>query len=292
MARMGGLVGLGTALACAWGCGTPLPEVEEPCAMWAEPGLYALPLEGFDRSPWIYVPATAGPRKAVVMLHGAGSTADVIKDQVTRFLDDARTQGFVAVFPNGSGTPAGYYWNAGECCGVASEIQAPDVAYLNAISATIRDRTCVDQVVAAGQSNGGMMALRWACEGKGVDGLVTSAGADVRSGACEGPALPVSMAHGTADKLVPYEGGVNGDGVRFDPAPDGVLPFLARNQCASAPTTTKDGNTTCFVYDCDVPTRFCAIEGEKHQWFGGFKDLADGFDAESEVYGMFDARGE
>lgn len=279
-----GLVGV--ILAGLLGCVPELPEVDDPCATWPEPGLYALSVDGYDRRPWIYVPESAGPRGAVVMLHGAGSTSDAVLDDVTRFRRKADAAGFVAVFPNGSGTPAGYFWNAGACCGVGSAIGADDVGFLDGIAGELRDRVCVDRVVGAGFSNGSMMALRWSCEGREVDAVVGASGPFLGQ-TCRGTPMPVVEVHGTDDRVVPIGGG-QGEEVRFPDARAAFEAIVARNQCTGEPTSTTVGSTTCEAWTCPVETRFCAIDGWRHQWPGG-RNEASGFDAEAEVVRLLSA---
>ena len=61
-----------TLLGSLTACLTELPQVEDPCAEWTSPGLYKLDVED-GRTTLIYVPETAGPRPAIVALHGAGT---------------------------------------------------------------------------------------------------------------------------------------------------------------------------------------------------------------------------
>lgn len=276
-----GLGGLLVLTAC-----TPeLPVVDDPCATWPEPGLYKMTMDGFDRMPYIYVPATQGPRSAVVMMHGAGGTADKMMHGTTRLLDMAEAGEFVAVFPTGSGTPTTLSWNAGNCCGPAKLVQAADVAFLDAISDNLRQRVCVDHVVAAGHSNGAMMAIRWACEGHGADAVFSSSGATLVDTCADGTPIPITFAHGADDPRVPLDGGTgtaDQKGFVWPSHQDTIAPFLTRNGCGPDPVVTQEGQATCSTWDCDVPTRACVIGDWGHEWAGGSRG-PDGFDAESEV---------
>ncbi len=278
LARLLVLTGvLGSLMACLG----ELPEVEDPCATWPEPGLYVLPVPGYDRRPEIYVPASPGPRDAVVVLHGAGSTGDVMRRDTTEFQEFAEREGHVALFPNGSGTPVGYYWNAGTCCGVGGVIEAPDVAFLDAAAAELRERVCVDRVVGTGFSNGAMMALRWSCEGTQSDGVLAAAGPLMVEG-CGGAPEPVIYVHGEADPVVPIAGGDAALGVVFPDARDAFDAILARNQCTGEPLVTKVGDTTCSAWTCAAETRFCTIRDWRHRWPGA-RSGPEGFSAEDVV---------
>lgn len=274
---------LATAVLLLAACLPTLPEVDDPCAAWPEPGLYALPVPGYDRTPTVYVPGSKGPRGAVVMLHGAGSTGDYVRSTVTDFQRRADAAGHVALFPNGSGTPAGYYWNAGTCCGIGDIVAADDVGFLDAAAAELRERVCVDRVVAAGFSNGAMMALRWSCEGDAVDAVLAASGPLLVDG-CAGDPTPVVYVHGTDDPIVPLAGGESGAGlgVSFPDARDAFDAVLDRNGVTGEPEVVTEGIATCEVWTTPVDTRFCTLEGWRHRWPGGDTPPA-GFAAEDVV---------
>lgn len=270
MGSIGRLGGVAALLALAAGCLPLLPEVEDPCATWPEPGTYRIPVPGFDRTPTILVPATEGPRTALVALHGAGATGDAIAQgapELAALVDETQV---VGVFPNGSGTPAGYYWNAGSCCGVATAIGADDLGFLEALGAEVRRRVCVDHLVVAGHSNGGMMAMRWTCEGEQPDAVVSSAG-PLLTGSCTGDPVPVVALHGTADTVVPLEGGTGSAAGLVDyPAARVAMARVAeRNGCTGEPVEERVGAATCLSWDCPVDTRLCTLADWPHRWPGG-----------------------
>jgi polyhydroxybutyrate depolymerase len=271
-------------------CTPELPVVDDPCVTWPEPGLYKMTMDGFDRMPYIYVPATKGPRPAVVMMHGAGGNADKMMHGTTRLLNMAEDGQFVAVFPTGSGTPTTLSWNAGTCCGPAKLVDATDVAFLDAISDNLKQRVCVDRVVGAGHSNGAMMAIRWACEGHGVDAVYSSSGATLVDTCADGTPVPITFEHGLDDARVPIDGGLgtaDQNGFEWPSHDDSIAPFLERNQCVGEPSVTKSGQATCSTWDCAVPTRACVISDWGHEWAGG-ANPPDGFNGEAEVTALLD----
>lgn len=283
MVRAVRLVGVAVGVGLLAACLPELPEVDDPCGTWPAPGLYKLPVPGYDRAPTVYVPGSPGPRGAVVMLHGAGGTGDVVRADITEFQRAAEREGFVAMFPNGSGTPAGYYWNAGTCCGLGQVVQADDVGFLDAAAVELRERVCVERVVATGHSNGSMMALRWSCEGEQVDAVLAASG-PLLSGSCDGEPAPVVYVHGTDDPIVPLEGGEGGSGIgtSFPDAREAFEAVLTRNQCSGEPAVTKQGVATCSTWDCPVETRFCTLQDWRHRWPGG-DSPPEGFVAEAIV---------
>lgn len=76
----------------------------------------------------------------------------------------ADREGFLTVYPEGSGLLRHTLltWNAGTCCGSASERDVDDVAFTIALLDRLVARMGVDpsRIYAAGHSNGGMMAYR------------------------------------------------------------------------------------------------------------------------------------
>jgi polyhydroxybutyrate depolymerase len=254
-----------------------LPALDDPCASWPEPGLYRMSVgSGWTRTPLVWVPNNPRRREAVVMLHGGGGSPEKMQE-LTEWQDEATSIGFIAVFPAGSGGTGGLTWNAGPCCGYAETVGQPDVEFLEATSAALRSQLCIDRVLAAGHSNGSMMAHRWTCEGTGVDAMIGSAG-PLLLDTCEGEPSPVQAWHGTADPKIPFEGGgeaVDPDG--FPPVEEAFAKVRARNRCTEdPPAVTVEGDTTCSAWTCEAETIFCAVDGWDHDWPGGLNDRGDG----------------
>jgi polyhydroxybutyrate depolymerase len=216
------------------------------------------------------------PAPLVFCIHGLGQDALLfcVTGAGMPALSDAG--GFVLVMPNGHLNS----WNAGTCCGGASNERLDDVALFRAIFAEVGEHVNVDldRVYATGLSNGGYMSYRLACEAADIfTAVAPGAGAvginDIGGGtnpasdftACM-PSQPVSVlhVHGTADPLIPYS----------LQAPSLGL-MAAQNGCG---TTTKPaslpqsgGDTTCVTYDAcpaGIELTGCTIEGGGHCWFG------------------------
>jgi polyhydroxybutyrate depolymerase len=180
----------------------------------------------------------------------------------------SQTEGFLAVFPEGTlGS-----WNGGTCCGTASHAAVDDVTFVREIHARLRDLTCMDEsrVYATGLSNGGFMSHRLACEAADiitavapVAGVLGIAQTDCR------PTRPVPLLqiHGTADPLVPYDGGLLGDSV-----PDTMAAWARRNGCTAPPLEVfRQGEASCTTYrSCaaGAEVSLCRVEGGGHCWFG------------------------
>jgi len=269
-------------LLVAGGCSLPLlPEVDDPCEDWAEPGLYRLQVDDYDRKTLVEVPATAGPRPLVMALHGYGGTAAQFAQEVTTFQTEGADAGYVVAFPQGSGVPGGAGWNAGSCCGT-SELGADDLGFLDAVAAALADRVCTQEVLATGHSNGSMMAQHWACNGGAVDAVVGSSGPLLQDD-CPGDPIPVTVVVGTDDGKVPADGG--GGSFGTEPFPDAKEAFeawVARNDCDTDTDAeqTVEGIVTTETWSCAAETRFVTLEGWTHAFPGGQRVRPEGFDFE------------
>lgn len=265
----------------AAGCLPKLPTVQNPCAGYGKAGLYRVDVPGYDRKPVVYVPAQGGPKSAVVVLHGAGGSGQAMRDQVTTYYPRAQREGFVVAFPDGTGDPRGYTWNAGGCCGLAQRMGTDDVGYLDALADTLRERTCADFVLGTGHSNGGMMVYRQLCQANSFDAALISAGTKVSGARCDGPPVPVMAVHGGADPRIPYGGGQNMKGRAFPSVEESFAALRKKNRCSDAPPRkTTQGPAVCRTWDCDVPTTLCVVDKWGHGWFGqklpGFASEVEG----------------
>ncbi len=244
-----------------------LPAVEDPCATWPTPGTYRLDLgDAWDRQPIVVVPPDVGARDGLVMLHGAGGDGQRALD-TTAWKALAGGQGWVTAFPNGTGT-TGYTWNAGSCCGYAESVLVDDVTFLDAVAAGLRDQLCVGRVIAAGYSNGAMMANRWSCESDATDATLTYAG-PLLVDRCRRPGRPTLWWHGSADTRVPYAGGMTAEEELFPAVEEAFAEVRRRNGCEDLPpAVTTEGDVTCQTWTCAQPTTFCRVEGATHAWPG------------------------
>ncbi len=129
----------------------------------------SLQVGGRERSYLVHIPAKYGgkqPSPVVLISHGAGTNAPMM----VRFCGlnkKADEAGFVAVYPNGTGT-AGLFltWNAGNCCGYAMQNKVDDVAFTRALLDDLAEVANVDpkRVYATGMSNGAIMCYRLALQ--------------------------------------------------------------------------------------------------------------------------------
>jgi polyhydroxybutyrate depolymerase len=149
------------------------------------------------------------PSPLVLVLHGAlQSTAGI--ERMSGMSAKADRENSLVAYPSGtSRSGLAPTWNAGACCGYALAHKVDDVGFLRALIDRLERDYTVDpkRIFVTGISNGGMMSYRLACElADRIAAIAPVEGAqDVE---CR-PSEPVSVLifHGTADLLVPSNGG-------------------------------------------------------------------------------------
>lgn len=222
----------------------------------------------------VVLPARRKPAPTVIVLHGIAISASWTS-QISGFAEAARERGFTSVYPEGIKAA----WNDGRE-GVASA--ADDVGFLRKLVRELIQRGIADpaRVYITGISNGGMMALRMLCEASDLfaGAGTTIANMPARTGAtCQirNP-VPVVMVNGTADFLVPYNGGWVGPfGIGGNVwGTEKTAGFLARaNGCATvARTESATGGVSKTAWrDCIAPGKdvtLYRVNGGGHQIYG------------------------
>jgi polyhydroxybutyrate depolymerase len=163
-----------------------------------------------------HMPAGYDPNKPaplVLMLHGYGANG-MLQDVIFRFQEIADEEGFFLVAPDGTlDSTQKRFWNATDNCCDFEHTNVDDVAYLTGLIDETQKRYAIDpkRVYVVGHSNGGAMAYRLACDAADRFAAVVSlAGPFYSSPSKCKPSGPVAIQHihGTADTVVPYEGGM------------------------------------------------------------------------------------
>lgn len=230
-------------------------------------------------------PPAPAPRALVVSLHGGGGHAEGVANQ-TGFSALADREGFVVVYPDGVDKG----WNDGRA-GVPSTAvkeNVDDVGFLTAVLDDVARRVSIDpgRVFVNGISNGAFMSARFACERSSrvaAIGLVAGSMGPELLASCK-LSRPVSVIAflGTADPLVPYEGGV----VHLGPfergqtasAADSIRAFRTQNGCGAIRSMAVPDADPADGTTARAEASLCAertsvelytIEGGGHTWPGG-----------------------
>ncbi len=277
---LGRAVLLGACLLAA--CG----EVEDSALPTGEPGMFRLSFEhdGVQRETVVYVPSSyaAGEGTALVLnFHGYGGTGES-HVQWTDMRELAERDGVIVAYPTGTEMEGTTHWN----CSLPSEdnkSDADDFGFVEVLVDTIAASYDLDEgrVYAVGYSNGGMMAFGLACfrnDLVAAVGSVSGAMLDDAAGGCETthPTSVITL-HGTADSVLPYEGG---EGML--PAEEVVDFWVESNQAATEPITGEDssGGATIQHLAYDGGTGGAAVHHYRyvdgdHVWFDDTYEGAD-----------------
>lgn len=167
----------------------------------------ALTFGGVQRTYLVHVPpGLEHPNGLVINLHGSGMTGGA-QAAATNYNAVADAHGFVVAYPEGIDLS----WADGRGASIPDRQGVDDVGFLVAVAERLtRDfGIAPGRVFATGISAGGFMANRLACDRADVFAAVASVAATLGSSLPCNPSQPVSvlMIHGTADPVVPFNGG-------------------------------------------------------------------------------------
>jgi polyhydroxybutyrate depolymerase len=259
-----------------------------------------------ERSYLVDLPPGYDGRRAlpvVLVFHGGGGAAASARTQ-TRMSEKGRAEGFIAVYPQGSGLFSSRLltWNATTCCGYAMQHRVDETAFVAALLDDLEASFAVDRarVYATGISNGGMMAYLAACTlADRVAAIAVVAGELTLADCRPARPVPVLVIHGSADRYLPYEGGVGekalakhaAQSVRF-----AVDFWRANDRCADAAASERAGSVIRERYaPCAAGSavELVTIEGAGHSWPGGAQmarfldEPSTALDATSEIWAFF-----
>jgi polyhydroxybutyrate depolymerase len=236
---------------------------------------HTLLVNGIERHYIVHLPRPArrGPLPVVVLLHGAGGTGRRVAAS-TGFSAEADRRGFVAVYPDG----VDHSWNDGRYAGGVD-----DVAFVRTMLDTLAREVVVDarRIYAAGISNGSMLAHRLGCELPGTFAAIAAVSGGMPSAiiahCVTGPLVSFIGFNGTADRLVPFEGGGG-----LESATASAAHWATADGCNGAPAAAflperapSDGTRIRrWTWSGCAPgtaVTLYAIHGGGHSWPGGYQ---------------------
>ncbi len=237
---------------------------------------------GLTREAILYRPtAHHTPLPTLLVLHGSGGDGRRMQ-QLTNFNHLADAEGFMVVYPDGVARE----WNDGR---IFRPSTVDDVGFISALIDRLVAEYGADpeRIFASGISNGGLMSYRLACDlsGKirGIAAVAANLARDLHPNCT--PRLPIAVLimNGTADPLVPYNGGeiMGGRGVVLS-TEETVAFWRAHNQCTDRPEVQALPNRAPLdrtrVYltayqNCAAKVALYRIEGGGHTWAGGLQHL-------------------
>lgn len=241
----------------------------------------------FDRTTLYLMPKTppATPVPALVLLHYLDGTVEPMANLVAAGVL-VREFGIVVIMPEAySGS-----WNQNP----TALNRINDVGFLDRVIDDAIPRFNIDpaRVYMAGYSNGGFMAVRYACaHPEKVAGIAAVAATIRRSVSTSCPisvVMPALMMHGTADEQIPYDGSATSGtnpllGNDNLSAPDAAAFWANINGCTGAPVSSQlpdkvPDETTIGLqrYQNCTPggaVDFYTVTGGGHNWPGAIDAL-------------------
>lgn len=222
--------------------------------------------------PAAYDPNT--PTPLVVAFHGFAEWP-AHEAHISQWNDLADEKGFIVVYPSGTAYPK--RWRT---MGLTDTVDDPqlDVDFISELIDHLSSTYNIDpaRVFANGLSNGGGMSYLLACRlSNRIAAIGGVAGAYTYPLENCSPSRPVPMIafHGTADPIVPFEGGPSGSfDVPFPNIPQWMAGWAQRNQCSTTTDLETSGSISGVRYsDCaqNAEVVFYTITGGGHTWPGG-----------------------
>jgi polyhydroxybutyrate depolymerase len=230
---------------------------------------------GEKRTYLLYVPQGYDPSRPtplVITLHGFVQWP-AHQLRISRWNDLADEYGFIVVYPGGTRFPK--RWRTGA---VPDRKQDPsaDIQFISDLIDKLAADYNVDpkRIYANGLSNGGGMTFLLACalaDRIAAVGIVAGALPTTWENYHPSRPVPVMMFHGTADPIVPYNGGKFRRGGTLPVIPEWAAALAQRNGCTEAPKSIDShGAVSGIEYSgCGNEVIFYTIQGGGHSWPGG-----------------------
>jgi polyhydroxybutyrate depolymerase len=230
--------------------------------------------EGQNRTFVYYKPSSwtsQNQMPLLIVLHGLTQTGPGVMD-ITNFNQIAEQNDFIVCYPNGISNA----WNANMNITVST---ADDLGFIESLATFFQTNFNTNPLkqYLCGFSNGGFMSHKIACESSMCfAAIATVAGnmSDTTYANCSPQFSPAVLhIHGTADAVVPYNGG-SGTGVSVDQTIQKWASFLT---CDASPTIVNMSNPNLtdlssperITYaNCTSSLELIKITGGGHQWPG------------------------
>jgi polyhydroxybutyrate depolymerase len=231
---------------------------------------------GEKREYLLYVPKSydrSKPTPLVISMHAAGLWGAAQKE-TSQWNDLADKRGFIVAYPSGVGGKGLRVWRV-----EPGPDLMKDVRFIADLIDTLRASYNIDstRIYANGLSNGGGMSFVLSCtlsDRIAAVGIVAAAQTLPWSWCTDHRAVPMISFHGTADPVIPYNGGSSWISPReFPSTPRWAVDWARRNRCdTNAVESTVAVDVTRRAYakcadDADVV--LYTVKGGGHTWPGG-----------------------
>ncbi len=228
---------------------------------------------GKSRTYQLYVPAAYKGTKRVPLVfdfHGFGSNA-VQQMVYGNFKPQANANNFVIVAPDGQDGPGGRHFNLTNEQGLQN-----DIAMVTSLLTHIEATLCVDpaRVYATGMSDGGAMTSVLACLASDKFAAFAPVAVIIYCGSAKSRVVPLISFNGTADPVVPFNGGAVHccGGTVLKSKPVAMANWAAHDHCNPKFTDTRLGTEVVRRTWSGCATSGAVvhyiIEGGGHTWPG------------------------
>ena len=169
-------------------------------------------------------------------------------------------------------------WNAGWCCGFASNSNINDVGLIDALLDTLISEYSIDtnRIYATGMSNGGFMSYRLACELSDRIAAIAPVASSMSLTSCvPNRPVPIIHFHSYLDINVPYLGGIGSGFSNHHNSPqDSIMNAWANiNTCNILNDTIVDNTQYTFTKwrecNCSSDILHYITQDGGHSWPGG-----------------------
>ncbi len=255
---------------------TPAPTALPPVPVEPLDVVRSLTVQGLKRTYFLHIPPGLNDQQSVSLVfvfHGFQESSDYAR--IYSGLDNiSNANGFVVIYPEGTGDSSGRSWNAGECCGYARQNNIDESAFVRSMIQDVGTIVHVDtkRIYAAGFSNGALLSYRLACEMSDTFAAVAPVAGVLVYSPCQ-PEQPVSVidVHGMTDTVVPFKGGgVNpGTGQPFPPVEQSVAAWAKLDGCTDSGKVEHNGLVTRTAYGQCAPgaaVELYTVSGNGHNW--------------------------
>jgi polyhydroxybutyrate depolymerase len=240
-------------------------------------------VKGVPRTYLLSVPpgyTGAAPVPVVFDFHGLGSNA-VEQDLYSRMSVQAGARGWIVVTPQGQTVGSTTLWQLATT--------SADVDFVAALVTGVSSTLCVDsnRIFAAGISNGAGFSGTLACALPGRFAAIAPVAGLNLSKPCSAttPHASVIAFHGTADPIVPYDGGLVFGALPVGSVPDAFSSWAAFDGCNAKHTVTKIASDVKRMDAKKCPTGIAVelytVAGGGHTWPGAPVDIPYGATTQS-----------
>jgi polyhydroxybutyrate depolymerase len=241
---------------------------------WVDKANGRIETSGVVRKYLLYVPESynpSTPTPLVISLHGFAEWP-AHQMELSSWNTLAEENSFIVVYPSGSDFPK--RWVLSRETGAMIDVQ-----FIADLIDQLESEYNIDpdRVYANGLSNGGGMSALLACELSeriAAVGSVSGAYLFSRDDCHPSRPVPIIAFHGTADPIVPYDGGPSSSfDLPFPQVPEWIEAWAERNGCSLTPVELPgQGEVSGIQYTrCQQKAEviFYTVDGGGHSWPGG-----------------------